>query len=409
MSVQTKQRLVVTGLVIISIAILFNEWTFDRLASYLGAAFLRTEDVARIWVFDLVCLIVGITLVLSGYRANKHVRQLSDAFIGILLTVAVLILTELGFYILNNASGSANTGVVWHQDSGSFHQEDQLLGYKPQPNFQISAIHKLDGRVVYDVVYSSDEYGRRVTPVEDSTQRTEFILFFGGSYTFGWGVNDNQTLPYYVARFAPEYEPYNYGVAGYGPQHMLVQLKSNKMDVEVGETQGILIYTFIENHVNRTIGSMKVTLNRGAHMPFYTMDAEDRIRQNGTLISGRPLLYRLYALLGTSQIVRYFDLDFPRINDDHYRMTARLIAESQKTFITKFDSNDFYVLLYPGSSERLIPYLERSQIKYLDYRNLLDQTEKSVQFPGDGHPTSNAYEIIAKKLVQDLGISGASE
>ena len=39
--------------------------------------------------------------------------------------------------------------------------------------------------------------------------------------TFGLWVNDDETMPFYAAQYASHYRPYNYGVSGYGPNHML--------------------------------------------------------------------------------------------------------------------------------------------------------------------------------------------
>ena len=76
--------------------------------------------------------------------------------------------------------------------------------------------------------------------------------------TFGLGVNDNETMPFYVAHFASHYRPYNYGVSGYGPHNMLAQLQRGNLTKEINENHGIAIYTFIDHHIDRAIRTMRV-------------------------------------------------------------------------------------------------------------------------------------------------------
>ena len=42
--------------------------------------------------------------------------------------------------------------------------------------------------------------------------------------TFGLGVNDDETMPFYVAQYASHYTPYNYCVSGHHPHYVLAQL-----------------------------------------------------------------------------------------------------------------------------------------------------------------------------------------
>ena len=80
----------------------------------------------------------------------------------------------------------------------------------------------------------------------------------------------------------------------------------------------------------------------------------------------------------------------------------------------KFRSDDFYVLIHPGSGvmgRRMIPYFESAGIKYLDYSNLIDRAKKEFHLEeGDGaHPTALLYKIVAERLVKDIGIGEGSK
>ena len=288
--------------------------------------------------------------------------------------------------------------------------DDNLLGYKLKPNLTVEAVKKKNGEVVYDVTYSTDEYGRRITPVEKRQNRIRSILFFGCSYTFGEGVQDNETLPFYVSQVASQYRVYNYGVEGYGPQHMLAKLQKRELPGEISGRDGAtLVFTFIDHHIARVMGWMQ-TLPWGSHFPYYVMDGADRLVYKGNFISGRPLLSKLYVLMWKSRLVQYLDtrLHLPKVNEENIRLTAKIIEESRNVFRETFHSENFYILFHPNGSgeyaKRLIPYLKRAGIKYLDYSDIADEAIRD-KIPNDSHPSSKSYRAVALKLAQDIGIA----
>src|SRR5262249_15792879 len=177
-----------------------------------------------------------------------------------------------------------------------------------------------------------------------------------------------ETMPFYASQFAPAYRAYNYGIPGYGTQQMLARLQSDKIDQEVNEKNGILIYVFIDHHVKRVIGSSE-TIWWAASWPYYTLDASDNLVRKGSFTSGRPFLSLLYYLLSKSQIATYFHVNLPReIDDNDIKLTAKIIERSRNIFRDKFKNSDFYVLFMPGSQlvGKFIPHFEAAGIKYLD-------------------------------------------
>ena len=144
-------------------------------------------------------------------------------------------------------------------------------------------------------------------------------------------------------------------------------------------------------------------------MPYYTLDSYDRLVRKGTLISGRPIPSVLYPIIGISQTAKYFNISLPRVGDNHLNLTARLIEESANAFREKFESDAFYVLIYPvAGCTSITPYLDQTNIKYLDYSTLITRDNKEFWQP-DRHPTAKGYKIVAEKLAIDLGIIGRKE
>lgn len=400
LSYHTKNILFSAGLLFLSLVVVLNVWTVEYLVQIYGA-FLG-ERIIRVWVADGVLLIAGTAFILIRFRGNQKIRLLSDVFIGLLLTIFLLFTVEIVFYSLNRQKEAVGPTLIDENPAVALLQ-DEWVGYKPIPNHQM--IHKVrgDDEIIISATSTIDGFGRRVTPGADLDQRKKFILFFGCSYTFGWGVNDDETLPYFVQELAPDYHAYNYGVNGYGTQQVLAKLETNTVRSEVTENKGIFIYTFIDDHVNRVAGTMRFHLNRGGVTPYYGLE-DDQLVRYGNFVSGRPVTAIFYYLVGNSQVAKYFNFNYPTINTTHYVLTARIIKESCNLFAAQFGSDDCYVLLYPGNGQTIKPYLEANHIKVLDYSRLFERVEdkSALSIPHDGHPTGWAYRLLAEQLTKDL-------
>jgi hypothetical protein len=149
---------------------------------------------------------------------------------------------------------------------------DPVLGYTLPPNAQITEKMTRGATLIYQTTATTDAYHRRLTPIDHVAHRQKFLLFFGCSMTYGLGVQDTETMPFYVAQYASHYHPYNYGVSGYGPHHMLAQLQQGNLTKEIHETNGIAIYTFTDHHIDRAIGTMKVYNQWEQHAPYIPSD-----------------------------------------------------------------------------------------------------------------------------------------
>jgi hypothetical protein len=404
------------GWLLVCVAVVSNQWLLTRLFSADGV--LEVETRVQIWLFEAILFVTGCVLLsyrkLAGFaRPTKTLMESYPRILafstGILFSLFMILCAEATFFALNRYEQSKVPSVQFSTTGRLFDESDENFGFKHLANVHAGAAKKRGDNIVYSVNYSTDAYGRRQTPVVDIEKRSRFVLFFGCSFTFGEGVNDNETLPYYVGERALGYRPYNYGVMGYGPQELLAKLETGRLRDELHEKDGILVYTFIDDHVRRAIGTLEVVNSWGGRMPYYTIDSHGMLVRNGSFTSGRPILSTLYWALGKSQIGKYFHIELPRrITEDDIRLTAVILEKSARLFEAQFHSKDFYVLIYPGSrrTNSLIRYLRAGGINYLDYSKLFDPNEPDLSFDGDPHPKPKAYQIVRDRLVRDLNLIG---
>jgi hypothetical protein len=323
----------------------------------------------------------------------------------VILTVA---LVEGACFLINRYGHQADK--FYYRDQGLI-IDDKALGYKPAPSGKFRDEFAYEGDLVYDVHYTIDEYSRRVTPVKDPAGRNKYALFFGCSHTFGEGLDDNQTLPYFFGREKKDYTPYNYGFMGYGPQQMLMQLYLTPVRKEIPELEGMAFYLYIGHwHVYRAIGEMMVSNGWGDSLPCLKIDDNNQLVCLGGFKTARPILSRIYEILGHSQFVKAFHVTFPLVlTDRHYELTARIIKQAREKYTALFNNDNFYVIISPAthpddvvSSVAVIPFLKKEGVKYLDYSTLFYLSQDGYNLKGDGHPTALANRTIAKRLAADI-------
>ncbi|HPO13789.1 MAG TPA: hypothetical protein PLI09_10120 [Candidatus Hydrogenedentes bacterium] len=281
-------------------------------------------------------------------------------------------------------------------------------GYVFRPDFISKNMKSIAGETVFKVISLTDDCGRRITPVENRLFRTKFLAFFGGSFTYGHGVSDNETLAAQVAKWAPAYMPYNYGLPGYGPSQMLLQLLRHDLRDEIQEQEGIAIYTFIDEHVKRVIGTMLTVTNWAKGFPCFE-ERDGTLTYLGSFEQAHPYRSLFYRLASHEYILRNYNIDIPFHLERHdIDLTAAIIEESAKRFAEIYPKSRFYVLLYPRMSHmfgtQIMGRLQAHHIPCLDYRQLFENIPpEEVQFP-DFHPTPESYARVARILVSDLNL-----
>ncbi len=326
-------------------------------------------------------------------------------------TVIVLVACAEGICGLINYCAHASLGSYEEEYHSIINTHDPVLGYRLIPG-GIARVHiKEHGRTVMRATYMLDTFGRRKTPPPASGPLKGTVLFFGDSFTFGEWVDDNETMPFAISQLARQYQVYNYGVPGYGPQHLLAKLESGELASELGKPAApvTLVYTFIDSHVKRAIGSMHYYAAWMADCPLYVFNADKTgVVRRGSFRTGRPRHSFLYGLVGRSQVFRLIHFDWPRrISRRDINLVCSMIEASRDRFKLLFGSDRFYVLFYPGSDlvQKMAPRLASRGISVLDYSHLVNWDDKKYHLPADDHPNPQTHRLIAEQIARDLKLS----
>lgn len=290
----------------------------------------------------------------------------------------------------------------WYVFKGDELTEDQNLGFRLLPNNHVNSIFRTKDQVIWNVNINTDQHSRRMVPFKGNVKAEKFLAFFGCSFVYGTGLNDNETLPYYVAKQLPHYRVYNYGIGASSAHLFLALLEEGKLQDQIAEKNGILVYVLMGGHLGRANAFMSEA-GWNKRSPYYKYNASGELVRAGNFETSRPVLTSFYTWLWP-KIERWATrrINFPPVLDSHIQYTCDLIKQSQKVFNEMYPHSKFVVTNHPLSSAQqpLWDCLKRSKIDLLDYDPRMDREEYRV--PIDGHPTAMFNRDYGKMLADWL-------
>lgn len=186
----------------------------------LAAGFLAAT--LGIYLPSAAVLFLGLTL-LSVVPLGLGVQQSAAAVAASVF--ATLMVLEIGLALLfpDEPQQTRFTGDRFRQ-----HDTATDLGELPARGVYTMQHVTLGGETIFDATYTIGADGFRATPPPaDADPDTGHLNLFGGSYAFGHGLEDDETLAFYLAR-ALAAEVRNFGINGGGPHQALAILESDR-------------------------------------------------------------------------------------------------------------------------------------------------------------------------------------
>ena len=338
-------------------------------------AFLSKRNwVKAIWI-NLVFIILALT-VFEGYRWQKSMSSIRST-----------------------------------QTKGSVSRHE-VLGYAPNQDTEISHEKYHEEDEIYKVIYKIDNNGMRISPSVDETNLKGCVIFFGGSYTFGEGVNDDEAMPYQVGiKSEGKYRIYNFGFRGYGSHQMLASLQNKLVEgvVACDDKKVIAIFQTIPSHISRSAGLS----NWDANGPKYVLDADGEAVYSGKFGEDRSLKKRILNKLKKSYIYQHLVHNDMYLNSNEASMIyISIIKASRRRFETIYPGGSFHVICWHcGNTNPKEEYDWQWTMNQLrDNGFVLHPTENIFQdygpqyvlSPYDFHPNAKAYQVLAEYVVENI-------
>lgn len=150
-------------------------------------------------------------------------------------------------------------------------QGDERLGWRHIPGAEGRQREVPD----FDVRYHIDEFGNRRTPGAPAPGAPA-LIFLGGSFTFGHGVEDDETYPALLQQRWPELRIVNAATNGWGTVQALLSLEE-QLEREP-EVAGV-VYAFISVHVVRNHlrkeWLVAVDVMQGRRNPYFVLEGDE--------------------------------------------------------------------------------------------------------------------------------------
>ncbi len=296
---------------------------------------------------------------------------------------------------------------------------DAQLRYAGLPNADFTDEIVDGGVVVQETRYRLGDDGFRITPMHADPLGDCDVYFFGCSFTFGFGVQDDETLPAQFGASQPRFRVKNYAFPGYGPQQFWLLMQRPSVVGPLSGRRGVVLYVHIDHHLNRLIGTPDLK-DWYATMPWLYLqdgkvvsggDFDDRDRFIKTLdreLSGLAL-YRLAA----SRVRRILpSIEAQCTSPSNRALYVAVIRDAREKLRAISPDLEFCFVVYPGAeqAEPICAALESAGIRTLDYSHLFDGHYASavpLWIPESmgtvgGHPVAAGHAIVVEQLVQDL-------
>jgi hypothetical protein len=287
-----------------------------------------------------------------------------------------------------------------------FYEMDDVLGYIPKKGMIVPTTSYYKDKLLYNVIYTIDANGHRITPSYTKTEDAKSILFFGCSMTFGYGLNDHETFPYLVGmHFKDQYKIYNFAFGGYGTHQMYAALEHNLVDKFVEITPKHAIYTVIPDHINRIVNKKKW----GSHDPKYILE-DGKPKFAGHFDDAQNNVTKIIEKFRTSVI---FERMFEKQEEKHnLELFLSLVEESKNKLKAKYPDCSFTVIFWNDFSQ---PELCNTILEGLKARNInthtivnvfpnyeADYAQYQINPPYEPHPNYKANKGIANYIVTNI-------
>lgn len=358
-------------------------------------ALLVLPFAAALAVMALVCLIAIVRVKRPLWRNT-------------LLTAAAFMLglagIEFGLYLLEPRGQEVDAVRV--QTPEQWYPYDPVVQFRPKPDTVVSARATWKDQLLYDVKYTILPSGDRAVP--GSVDRGPTYLFFGDSYTFAQGVNDDETAAsQFAQRLKPPAHVVNLGVPGWGATHMVRAIEAGLVDKYViGKVAAVIVWV-TPPHLERVTGESSWLDNA----PRYDYGADGKLHYTSTFNQYRwrhPLDGLAYLARKHLQIVRrltnaeqerkqtrlYIDLTARLQELVRERFDAPLILLSNGPEPSPPDQPDFnYLPAFDG--------LRAIGAPVISIRKLIGppSTWDRYLIPHDGHPTPLLQRMVAEALI----------
>ena len=372
-----------------------------------SVASLKTLTIPYVWI-ALAAAFASLLLMRASRSTASKATWLN-------LAIAALTLGASEAYLAYRATLSVQPVYL----PANYQVQHDVLGAAPVPGIGAAASLTGGGETVYDVRYTIGKDGLRLSPPFNEPAEGS-VVFFGCSFTFGEGLDDDEAMPYRVGLLTNgAYQIRNFGFHGYGASQMFSALQSGLVDNVLDRAPTVVIYQALPDHVARAAGIYDFVVN---HPRFALKDGA--IVRQGTFLdleSARtppsPLEETVVYNIRKSAIARLLMARPRKLTDVDEQLWLALVVQSRDMVAEKFPDAAFHVLMWswagtisddqPELSERMTAGLVSAGVTIHSVEDILpNHTANPAPYQlsplYDHHPNAAANDLIARYVVREI-------
>lgn len=353
-------------------------------------------------------------------KTRKEPKSFTGLRVSLFYAAVMILSLGLGeVYIANSAASNAIEGTYYT----NYCVPDETLGYAAAKNRRVTAKKIFKKAVAYDVAYTTNPYGLRISPRDAhppesySDDHFKNVVFFGCSFTLGEGVKDDETFPYLVEEKSHgKYRTYNFGFHGYGPHQMLRVLESDLLrQVIQNDKQSIAVYLALPAQIDRSSGNYPYS-TWDIDGPMYRLNSSGEAEYAGTFRKkyqgefwkkDKRILNQLMRSYIFKEILWRRVFGWKRSRGDT-ELFVQIIKKSQEIFQTKYRGR-FYVVLWAEHQDEdydsLLSMLNKNGLKVITTDEIFGTSGKMMEkykIDNDPHPNALAHERLASYILEYL-------
>lgn len=268
-----------------------------------------------------------------------------------------------------------------------------------KPGTATNAYHRLAtfDNDLFDVKYSLDARGWRTLP-DSSPNAPNDLMLFGCSFTFGMGLEDEQTWAWQLAKMlGPGWKLENYSASGYSVNHMLCLLEHHLVDKPTGKER-LALFLAIDHQIRRN--------QFFPNTPHYELDDAGQAIARGK--AGYQWAFLLPHTFNGSQLAREIGslvtATAMKHPDKEVQLYLAMLKQSAQILHRDYKTQ-LIVLLWPDM-DKLADSIKAMGIPVLLAKSLLPEWDQ-CEDPGsmyrinryyEPHPNSKAADELAKGL-----------
>lgn len=231
-----------------------------------------------------------------------------------------------------------------------------------------------------------------------NNKETSPIVLLGCSYMYGYGLEENETLQYFLSEQTKR-PVYNWGMVGGGLREILYILRSPKIRSYLSPDSAnvkYFIYTYIPSHKNRLFENFR------PHVPSFKADKEYKhLKYDKNYLNNKTCM--------VPEIMKFYYNNFAD-REKTFELIKLYISQINNSIQKKYTNYDepakLIVLVYDDVDNYNWEEIKDENIIIINTKSLSDVDLRSKEYRiADGnHPNKKAWEIITPALIKELNL-----